>query len=71
MNTGGGSMFDEFAIFDVKLILRDPADIVNYRAIHNKLKEIDFVATINTALQNALSSHDLLLKVKPETKETK
>ena len=67
MLSEGGSMFDELAIFDVKLVLRDPADLVEYRQIMAKLKEINFSKIINTALQNILSQHDLLILVKAET----
>ena len=71
MTQEGHSMFDELAIFDVKLILRDPADLVEYRAIMAKLREINFPNLINDALSEVLSKHNLLLSVKPEIKVVK
>ena len=67
----GHSMFDELAIFDVKLLLRDPADLLEYRAIMAQLKQMNFVNIINDALNDALSEHKLLIMVKPETKVLK
>ena len=64
-------MFDELAIFDVKLLLRDPADLLEYRAIMAQLKQMNFVNIINDALNDALSEHKLLIMVKPETKVLK
>ena len=67
----GHSMFDELAIFDVKLLLRDPADLLEYRTLMAHLKEMNFVNIINDALNDALSEHKLLIMVKPETKVLK
>ena len=67
----GDSMFDELAIFDIKLILRDPADLYEYKKIITILKQIDFITLINNTLLDTLAEHDLLLSVKPETKVMK
>jgi len=67
MQQEGHTMFDELAIFDVKLVLRDPADLVEYRAIQAKMREINFVNVINDALKECLEKHDLLINLKPQT----
>lgn len=64
-------MFDELAIFEVKLLLRDPADLIEYRGIQTKLREINFINIINDALKKALSKNEILLSIKPQTIQNK
>jgi aspartate carbamoyltransferase catalytic subunit len=71
MTQEGDSMFDELSRFNVKLMLRDPADLTQYKQIITKIRETDFVNILDQTLREALSSQDLLLLVKPKVERIK
>ena len=64
-------MFDELAIFEVKLILRDPADLVQYKKIIKKIRDTNFSHVILDALTEALAEHEILVNIKPTVTQEK